>query len=125
MGDRSTRGEEELMELLRFLDTVGAESLTSTSDWVYELLKDEQRRHLVLYLSEQETETPISRVAADVASRCNETPVTNVTQSEQERLRFRLEQEHLPRLADYGIISWSYGEDVVEPIPSVLHSDEG
>ncbi|WP_231183463.1 hypothetical protein [Haladaptatus sp. DYF46] len=113
------------MELLRFLDTVGAESLTATSDWVYELLKNEQRRHLVLYLSEQEAETPISRVAADVASRCDGTPVTNVSQSEQERVRFRLEQEHLPRLADYGIISWSYGEDVVEPIPSVLYSDEG
>ncbi|GKZ13433.1 MULTISPECIES: DUF7344 domain-containing protein [Haladaptatus] len=124
MGDTSDREEGRLMELLRFLEAVGAESLTSTEDWVFELLKDEQRRYLVLYLSEQETPTPISRVAADVASRCNDTPVSNVTPSEQERVRVRLEQEHLPRLGDYGIISWSYGEDVVDPIPSLLSSDE-
>lgn len=112
------------MELLRFLDAVDSDVLTSTPDSVYELLKNEQRRHLVLYLAEQETATPVSRVAMNVASRCNETPVTNVTPSEQQRIRVRLEQEHLPRLADYGILSWSYGEDMVDPIPSVLPSDE-
>ncbi len=124
MGDTLDREKGVLMELLRFLDAVDSELLTSTPDLVYELFTSEQRRHLVLYLSEQETATPISRIAMDVASRCNETPVTNVTPKEQERFRFRLEQEHLPRLADYGIVSWSYGEEIVDPIPSVLSSDE-
>ncbi|KZN26367.1 hypothetical protein A4G99_21440 [Haladaptatus sp. R4] len=112
------------MELLEFLDTVGPDVLLSTPDAVYELLKNEQRRHLVLFLSEQETATPISLLATNVASRSQGIPVTDVTQSEQEWVRIRLEQEHLPRLADYGILSWTYGEDMVDPIPSVLPLDE-
>lgn len=124
MGNTSNDGQGVLMELLQFLDTVGPDVLLSTPDAVYELLKNEQRRHLVLFLSEQETATPISLLATNVASRSQKIPVTDVTQSEQEWVRIRLEQEHLPRLADYGILSWTYGEDMVEPIPSVLPSDE-
>ncbi len=124
MGNTSNDGQGTLMELLQFLDTVGPDVLLSTPDAVYELLKNEQRRHLVLFLSEQETATPISLLATNVASRSQGIPVTDVTQSEQEWVRIRLEQEHLPRLADYGILSWTYGEDMVDPIPSVLPSDE-
>ncbi|MCO8246591.1 MULTISPECIES: hypothetical protein [unclassified Haladaptatus] len=124
MGNTSNDGQGTLMELLQFLDTVGPDVLLSTPDAVYELLKNEQRRHLVLFLSEQETATPISLLATNVASRSQGIPMTDVTQSEQEWVRIRLEQEHLPRLADYGILSWTYGEDMVDPIPSVLPSDE-
>ncbi|MGA9401023.1 DUF7344 domain-containing protein [Haladaptatus sp.] len=124
MGNTSNDGQGVRMELLQFLDTVGPDVLLSTPDAVYELLKNEQRRHLVLFLSEQETATPISLLATNVASRSQGIPVTDVTQSEQEWVRIRLEQEHLPRLADYGILSWTYGEDMVDPIPSVLPSDE-
>ena len=124
MGNTSNDGQGTLMELLQFLDTVGPDVLLSTPDAVYELLKNEQRRHLVLFLSEQETATPISLLATNVASRSQGIPMTDVTQSDQEWVRIRLEQEHLPRLADYGILSWTYGEDMVDPIPSVLPSDE-
>ncbi len=124
MGNTSNDGQGVLMDLLRFLDTVGADVLTATPDSVYKLLTNEQRRHLVVYLTDQETATPMSRLAIDVASRCNGIPVTDVTQSEQEWMRIRLEQEHLPRLADYGVLSWSYGDEMVDPIPSILSSDE-
>ncbi|SIR04590.1 hypothetical protein SAMN05421858_1232 [Haladaptatus litoreus] len=117
MGDTANDGGQLLVDLLEFLDAVASETLLSTSDSVFKLLGDEQRRHLVLYLTEQDTVTPLSRVALEITSRCNDTPYTDITPAEQERTRFRLEQEHLPRLADYDILSWSYGDDMVEPIP--------
>ncbi|GAA5041472.1 hypothetical protein ACFFQF_01365 [Haladaptatus pallidirubidus] len=117
MGDTTNDEGQVLVELLRFLEAIEPGTLLSTSDSVFKLLGDEQRRHLVLYLVEQDTPTPLSRVALDITSRCDDTPYTDVTPAEQERTRFRLEQEHLPRLADYGVLSWSYGDDMVEPIP--------
>ncbi|WP_266076914.1 DUF7344 domain-containing protein [Haladaptatus caseinilyticus] len=124
MSDTPNDREQVLIELLKFLETVDPDVLISTSEMVYTLLKKEQRRHLILYLTEQETATPLSRVAMEVTSRCNATPFTEVTPSEQERTRIRLEQEHLPRLADYGILSWKYGDEMVDPLPATLPSEE-
>ncbi|WP_049971970.1 DUF7344 domain-containing protein [Haladaptatus cibarius] len=112
------------MELLRFLEVVDSDVIISTSDSVYKLLGDEQRRHLILYLAEQETSTPLSRVAMEITSRCDDTPLTNVTPSKQEQTRLRLEQEHLPRLADFGVLTWEYGDEMVEPLSTLPFSDE-
>ncbi len=124
MNDTSDDGEGVAVDLLRFLEAVDSDLLTTTSDKVYTLLKNEQRRHLILYLTEQETATPLSRVALEVESRCNDTPFTEITPAQQERTRIRLEQEHLPRLADYGILSWAYGDEMIEPLPTISSTDE-
>lgn len=117
-------GGRVLMELLKFLEVVDTDVIISTSDTVYKLLADEQRRHLILYLAEQETAIPLSRVAMEITSRRNDTPLTNVTPSEQERTRIRLEQEHLPRLADFGALTWEYGDEMVEPLSTLPFSEE-
>ncbi|WP_227376605.1 DUF7344 domain-containing protein [Haladaptatus halobius] len=124
MGETPDEREQILAELLEFLEAVDSATITSTSSSVYKVLEDEQRRHLVLYLAEQETATPLSRVALEVASRCNDTPFTNVTPTEQEETRIRLVQKHLPRLADYGVLSWSYGDEIVKPLPRTPFSEE-
>ncbi|WP_227354595.1 DUF7344 domain-containing protein [Haladaptatus salinisoli] len=124
MGETPDDGERTLAELLEFLEAVDSDTITSTSSAVYKLLEDEQRRHLVLYLAERETATPLSRVALEIASRCNDTSFTHVTPAEQEEIRIRLVQKHLPRLADYGVLSWSYGDEIVKPIPRAPFSEE-
>lgn len=119
MTGTSKGGEENLIELLRLVESVDFDILLSSSDKVYKALADEQRRHLILYLIEQDTAVPLSRLAMELTSRSNDVPLTEVTSAEQEQMRLRLEHDHLPRLADYGLLSWSYGEDMIDPLPSL------
>jgi hypothetical protein len=115
---------ENLADLLHLLESVDVNILISTSDEVFKLLANDHRRYLIHYLTEQEDSTPLSRVAMDLTSRINDQPLTEVTPTQQERMRLRLEHEHLPRLADYGLLSWSYGDDMIDPLSSFDSADD-
>lgn len=119
MTDNSERTNEKLLELQRLLESVDLDLLLSSSEEVYRALADEQRRHLILYLTEQDSAIPLSRLAMELTSRIDDIPITEVTSAQQEQMRISLEHEHLPRLADYGLLSWSYGEDMIESLPSI------
>ncbi|WP_227380584.1 DUF7344 domain-containing protein [Haladaptatus halobius] len=123
MTDTSGGGGDKLIELLRLVESVDFDILLSSSDEVYKALANEQRRHLILHLIEQDTAVPLSRLAMELVSQSNDVPLTEVTHSEQEQMRLNLEHEHLPRLADYGLLSWSHGEDMIEPLPSLDSTD--
>lgn len=118
MTDTPKGGRENVIELLRLVESVDFDILLSSSEEVYKALADEQRRHLILYLIEQDTAVPLSQLAMELTSRSNDVPLTEVSSAEQEQMRLNLEHDHLPRLADYGLLSWSYGEDMIEPLPS-------
>lgn len=119
MTDASESGREKRTELLRLLESVDSDVILSPSDEVYKVLASERRRHLIFYLIEQDTKTPLSRIAMELTSQINDLPLTEVTPADQEAMRLSLEHEHLPRLANYGLLSWSYGEDMIEPLPSL------
>ncbi|WP_227380131.1 DUF7344 domain-containing protein [Haladaptatus halobius] len=123
MTDTSGGGGDKLIELLRLVESVDFDILLSSSDEVYKALADEQRRHLILHLIEQDTAVPLSRLAMELVSQSNDVPLTEVTSAEQEQMRLNLEHEHLPRLTDYGILSWSYGDDMIEPLSSLDSAD--
>lgn len=119
MTDRSGGKNERLLELQRLLESVELDVLLSTSERVCRILANKRRRHLILYLTEQDTAVPLSRLAMELTSRTNDIPITEVTPSQQEQMRISLEHDHLPRLADYDLLSWSYGDDMIEPLPSI------
>lgn len=89
------------------------------SDDVLKLLADEHRRQLIYYLSDQETATPLSRTAMELINRVNDVPLTDVTPAAQEQMQVSLEHHHLPRLTDTGLLSWSHGDEMIEPLPAI------
>ncbi|WP_435158151.1 DUF7344 domain-containing protein [Haladaptatus sp. DFWS20] len=119
----NTEWTYDIIYLQQLLGSVDSDVLMSTPDEVFKLLANEQRRHLIFYLIEQETKIPLSQMAVELASRVNNRPVTDVTPTEQEQMRISLEHEHLPRLANYGLLSWSYGEDMIDPVTPLDDSD--
>ncbi|WP_458190734.1 DUF7344 domain-containing protein [Haladaptatus sp. NG-WS-4] len=119
MTDQSRGKNGQLLELQRLLESVDHDTFLSLSEEMYKMVADEQRRHLILYLTEQDSAIPLSRMAMELTSRTNNIPITEVTPSQQEQMRISLEHHLLPSLADYGLLSWSYGDDMIEPLPSI------
>lgn len=113
---------ENLHQMVELLESTDCDVLLSLSDDVLQLLVDEERRHLIYYLSEQDTPTPLSRIAMELAGRINDTAVMDVTPDTQEQIQLNLIHNYLPRLADYGLLSWSNSDEMIDPLPTVDNS---
>ncbi|MFH5801812.1 hypothetical protein [Haladaptatus sp. CMAA 1911] len=105
---------DELCQLVELVDSKIQEPKPSE---VCSLLANEHRWYLINYLIEQDTAVPLSQMAMDLFSRVKNRPLDEVTPSEQQQMRISLEHEHLPRLSECGILSWSYGEVMIDPRP--------
>jgi hypothetical protein len=112
----TNKDEEKIIDELRqLMESVDSKAQESEASELYTLFANEHRRYLIHYLIEQDTAIPLSRVAMDLFSRVKNQPPDEVTPAEQEQMRISLEHEHLPRLSEFGILSWSYGEAMIDP----------
>ena len=112
----TNKDEGEVIDKLRqLMESVDSEAPESKLNEVCSLLANEHRRYLIHYLIERDTAVPLSQMAMVLFSRVKNQPLDEVTPTEQEQMRICLEHEHLPRLSESGILSWSYGEVMIDP----------
>lgn len=82
-------------------------------DTVFTLLSNGRRRQVVRVLQELEPPVSLGELAEHVAAVENDKPVAAVTGEERRRVYTALQQRHLDRLADAGIIE--YERDAIAP----------
>lgn len=81
---------------------------------VLELLTDEHRRHAVSCLASYEESIPVSELAADVAARKIDRPRTEIPPREIQQIAIGLHHNHVPKLADAGVVEYDRERGLVE-----------
>ena len=86
-------------------------------DVVYDILKNERRRYVLLYLQQHEDTVTIGELAESIAAFENDIPVGQLNAQQRKRVYIGLYQCHLPKMADADVIDFekSRGEVSLGP----------
>jgi predicted transcriptional regulator len=82
---------------------------------LFEMLGNERRRHVIDCLREREAATSLDALADQVAARENDTSVEAVTDHERKRVYTSLQQTHLPKMDEAGVLDFEKGSGTVTP----------
>lgn len=78
-------------------------------DEIYQLLSNHRRRHTIHFLKHVDDSTTLSDLAEQIAAWEQEKPLNELTSDERKRVYTSLQQTHLPRLANAGMITFEDG----------------
>ncbi|WP_132060390.1 DUF7344 domain-containing protein [Halorussus amylolyticus] len=92
----------------------GASSESLTTDRVFDLLADAERRRALSALRSADGSVQLGDLAAETVARDECTDPSTVTADERERTAAALHHKHLPRLADSGVVCYDPAESRVE-----------
>ena len=89
---------------------------------LFEILSN-QRRRFAVYAVSGEEEVDLGTLAKTIAAWENEQPVEQVTSNERKRVYTSLQQSHLPKLAEAGVIDYDDRAGLVRPRPELEEYD--
>lgn len=107
--ERSSTGETDS-------ETPSRASRLSKDD-TFHILQNERRRRVLQYLSDTESAVDMRDIAEQVAAWEHDTTVQQLTSDQRQRVYIALYQSHLPKLADFGLITYNRSRGVVERTP--------
>lgn len=81
---------------------------------VFDLLAHEYRRHAIAYLATCEEPVPVTELAAEVATRTAGRPRTAIPTREIRTKTIELHHNHVPKLADAGVVEYDRECSLVE-----------
>lgn len=89
-------------------------------DHLFHILQNGRRRAVLRYLLGTEGESfELGDIAEVVAAWENDICVREVTSTQRQRAYISLYQNHLPKLASYGVVEYDQPRGTVEPTPRV------
>jgi hypothetical protein len=84
---------------------------------IFDVLQNQRRRYVLQYLKRFEGPVELSDLATQVAAWEYDTAVEEVTKEQKKRVYTTLQQTHIERMADAGIIEYDDDAHVVERTP--------
>ncbi|MFP4626137.1 MAG: DUF7344 domain-containing protein [Natronomonas sp.] len=75
-------------------------------DDLFEILSSDRRRRLVFYLQDQNGDADLSELARRIAAWENDIELSEVSERERKRVYISLYQTHVPKLEEYGLITY-------------------
>lgn len=112
-------------------DTEEADSEPLSLDLVFEVLKNERRRRVLAYLSDNPGTVSLSDLAEHIAAIENDKPEAALSSQERKRVYVGLYQCHLPKMDDTGVIEFdgdrgtiALGENAEQLYPFLEADDE-
>lgn len=81
-------------------------------DAIYELLSNHRRRYTLHYLKRHEDGTTLSDLAEQIAAWEHDKTVAELTSAERKRVYTSLQQTHLPKLEEAGMVT--FDRDAIE-----------
>ncbi|MFB6073154.1 MAG: hypothetical protein ABEJ88_09320 [Halobacterium sp.] len=94
-------------------------SAVPTDDELFEVLSNRRRRYAVHALKRAHGQVEIGDVAEQVAAWEYEVDVDQVSYDERKRVYTALQQSHLPKMDDAGVVEFDKNRGVVEPTESL------
>ena len=91
-----------------------AEEQTLSKDDMFHILQNERRRRVLEYLAGKEGPEDMRDIAEQVAAWEHDTTVQALSSDQRQRVYIALYQSHLPKLADFGLITYNRSRGIVE-----------
>ncbi|GAA0536409.1 hypothetical protein ABNG02_11870 [Halorubrum ejinorense] len=103
----------------------GTEPATDISeDELYTVLANQRRRFAVHLLKrESDGALEIGEMAEQIAAWENDVEVAEITGSDRKRVYTALQQSHLPKMDDAGVVEFNKDRGIVEPTPALADMD--
>lgn len=86
-----------------------------TREVAFDALSNQRRRFVVHELLRRDGEVELRELSRRVAAWENDEPVEEVTSEERRRVYNALQQAHLPKLDEWGVLRYNHARGVVEP----------
>ncbi|MFW6384733.1 MAG: DUF7344 domain-containing protein [Halodesulfurarchaeum sp.] len=106
-GDRSQHATLETDQTASVEGSAGQERSPQDIDQVFEVLKNQRRRYVLQYLTEEDDEVSIGELAEQIAAWEYGKDVRQISSQERKRVYVGLYQCHLPKMDDVGAISYN------------------
>ncbi|SEW18121.1 hypothetical protein SAMN04487945_1973 [Halobacterium jilantaiense] len=90
-----------------------------TEDEVFDVLSSRRRRYALHMLKGRDEAVELGDVAEQVAAWEYGEDVADVSYDERKRVYTALQQSHLPKMDDAGVVSFDKNRGVVEPTPAI------
>ncbi|WP_436903005.1 DUF7344 domain-containing protein [Halovenus halobia] len=87
-------------------ETEGGGADTISHDECFELLSNHRRRFTLHYLRQAENGTELGELAEQVAAWENEIPLEDISYDQRKRVYTSLQQVHLPRMDEIGVVDF-------------------
>jgi hypothetical protein len=88
---------------------------------IFDVLQNQRRRYVLHYLERFDEPVTLSDLATQVAAWEYRTPVEDVTEKQKKRVYTTLQQTHLPKMDEVGIVDYDSDAGTIERTP---HTDE-
>mgnify|MGYP006275976527 FL=1 len=113
------------MASVQQIDGGGAEPTTEVSeDELFTVLANQRRRFAVHLLKREEADKlEIGDMAEQIAAWENGIDTAEITGNERKRVYTALQQSHLPKMDDAGVVEFNKDRGVVEPTPALQNVD--
>ncbi|ELZ37879.1 hypothetical protein C471_12276 [Halorubrum saccharovorum DSM 1137] len=107
------------------IDGGGTEPATEVSeDELFDVLANQRRRFAVHLLKREEADSvAIGDMAEQIAAWENGIDTAEITGNERKRVYTALQQSHLPKMDDAGVVEFNKDRGVVEPTPALTDVD--
>ena len=105
------------MASVQQIDSGGGEPATEiTEDELFDVLANQRRRFAVHLLKREAEETiAIGEMAEQIAAWENDIDAAEITGNERKRVYTALQQSHLPKMDDAGVVNFNKNRGTIEP----------
>lgn len=98
-------------------DAAASEMTSLSKDDIFHVLQNGRRRRVLQYLADTDGSIDMREVAEQVAAWEHDTTIQQLTSDQRQRVYIALYQSHLPKLADFGLITYNQSRGIVEQTP--------
>lgn len=95
-------------------DAAGSSTDTLSRDDVFDVLSNRRRRYMLHYLQQNGEVASLGEVAEKVAAWENGTAVEDVTSDQRKRVYTSLQQFHLPKMDEHGVVEFDRRAGAIE-----------
>ncbi len=94
-----------------------------SEDELFEVLANQRRRFAVHLLKREEESMEIGRMAEQIAAWENDVSMAEITGTERKRVYTALQQSHLPKMDQAGVVEFNKSRGVIAPTPALQDVD--
>jgi len=84
-------------------------------DEIFDVLSNSRRRYVVYFLKNTSQPVELGTLATQIAAWETDQPMAEVTRAERKRVYTSLQQVHLPKMNDAGLIRFEKPSSIIEP----------
>ena len=90
-----------------------------TEDELFGMLANSRRRYILHALAREERPVEIGELSTEIAAREDDVSVAEVTSKDRKRVYTALQQSHLPKMDETGVVDFDKDRGTVEPTPTL------